>query len=389
MRIGIVAPEFPPAVGGVETYSCEFSKELNRRGHQVTVFTGKCDEGCGISDGMTIVRQLKQRQAADWELLGSYQMDAWHVMNASYAWLALKQASVIISVHGNDFISPYYLPMAPAWGTIPVLWRFESHLGWFKAELWRKSSRLQMYKGLAAARQVITNSIYTKRLLLRIEPGCATNTSVGYVGVSAEFFTVSRKTKGNDGRIRLVTMARLGERRKNVDKVLRALAQLKTYDFEFTIIGDGELRASLQKLSDELGVSDRVLFTGVVDKKVMLNVLATSDLFVLTSEALPNSIEGFGIAYLEANACGVPVLAARTAGAAEAVEDGCTGYFVETPTVSAIAHALERFFKGEITFNGERCKAFATRFSWARVVDHAFQYYPDRSKQTDAHNMVS
>ena len=39
MRIGIVAPEFPPDIGGVETYSYEFSAELVRRGHQVTVFT--------------------------------------------------------------------------------------------------------------------------------------------------------------------------------------------------------------------------------------------------------------------------------------------------------------------------------------------------------------
>ena len=44
MRIGIIAPEFPPGIGGVETYSYEFSMELSRRGHEVTVFTHRRED---------------------------------------------------------------------------------------------------------------------------------------------------------------------------------------------------------------------------------------------------------------------------------------------------------------------------------------------------------
>jgi glycosyltransferase involved in cell wall biosynthesis len=160
-----------------------------------------------------------------------------------------------------------------------------------------------------------------------------------------------------------------------VDKTLRALAQLKLYEFQFTVVGDGVLRPNLESLCRELGLNDRVNFTGVISKAEIQRLLASSDLFILTSDVLPNSVEGFGIAYLEANACGVPVLAAKSGGAAEAVCDGKTGYFVDEPTISAIATALERFLKSEIRFKSEDCQVFASRFHWARVVDHALKFY--------------
>jgi phosphatidylinositol alpha-1,6-mannosyltransferase len=59
----------------------------------------------------------------------------------------------------------------------------------------------------------------------------------------------------------------------------------------------------------------------------------------------------------------------------EAVDEGKTGYFVDEPTVPAISAALERYFKGDIRFDSADCQAFANRFTWARVVDHAMQFY--------------
>jgi glycosyltransferase involved in cell wall biosynthesis len=98
-------------------------------------------------------------------------------------------------------------------------------------------------------------------------------------------------------------------------------------------------------------------------------------LFVLTSSGLRNSVEGFGIVYLEANACGTPVLAARIAGAAEAVEEGESGFFVEEPSVSRIAQALDSYLSGKIRFESSACIAFARKFTWKKVVDHASQFY--------------
>jgi len=111
-----------------------------------------------------------------------------------------------------------------------------------------------------------------------------------------------------------VTVCRLAERRKNVDLVLHALSELKDrYRFTYTLVGDGATRESLQRLTNELGLGGVVRIAGRVSQEELVQQLVSADLFILTSSTLPSSHEGFGIAYLEANAAGAPVLAARLA----------------------------------------------------------------------------
>jgi len=212
-------------------------------------------------------------------------------------------------------------------------------------------------------------------VLLERIPACRGLTSVGFVGVGAHFFDVTWKAS-TDGVPRLLTVSRLSEPRKNVDQVLHALSRLKDrHDFRYTVVGDGHDRARLEKLARELGLEQRVRFTGFVDRGELLNLYAHSDLMVLASGVTRDSHEGFGIVYLEAAASGVPSLAARLGGAAEAVDEGRSGMYVEEPTVDAIAGALARFLDGHIRFDPETCRTFARGFTWARVVDHSLQYY--------------
>jgi len=140
-------------------------------------------------------------------------------------------------------------------------------------------------------------------------------------------------------------------------------------------VGDGHDRARLERLTVDLHLEERVRFTGFVSRNELLDSYAHSDLMVLASGVIPGSHEGFGIVYLEAAASGVPSLAARLAGAAEAVDEGKSGMYVEEPTVEALTDALGRFLGGQIRFDPGACRNFARRFTWARVVDHALQYY--------------
>jgi glycosyltransferase involved in cell wall biosynthesis len=174
----------------------------------------------------------------------------------------------------------------------------------------------------------------------------------------------------------LLTVCRLSERRKNVDLVLRALATLKgRRAFRYTVVGDGELRPELEALTAELGLREHVRFAGFLDAAGLRAELLASDLFVLTASINPASHEGFGIVYLEANACGTPTLAARLAGAAEAVADGVSGAFVDGLEVGQVAAALERVLSGGQRFDPEACRAFARGFGWDRVVDAALPWY--------------
>jgi phosphatidylinositol alpha-1,6-mannosyltransferase len=375
MRIGIVSPEFPPDIGGVETYAYEFVKELASRGHEVIVFTVRHPSRTVRLPGVRIEPRLKLCRAADAATFGLFDVDIWHALNAAYAWVASDRPNGIVSVHGNDFLRPYYATAQPDLRRLPgsQYWS-DAFAKRLRPTFLRLTARM-VRRSLAHARHVVTNSRFTERVLLETVPECSGRTSVGFVGVGKEFFGVGRKP-AEDRVPRLLTVSRLGEPRKNVDLVLRALAlQKERYAFRYTVVGDGHDRPRLEALANELQLEDRVRFTGFVSREELLDIYAHADLMVLASSAIPGSHEGFGIVYLEAAASGVPSLAARVAGAAEAVDEGRSGMYVDEPTVAALVHALGKFLGGAATFDPEACRRFARQFMWANVVDHSLQYY--------------
>ena len=375
MHIAIVSPEFPPDFGGIETYAWEFTRELACRGHQVTVFTGRHALGEANLPGVEIRPVLRLRRHLDSAALAGQEADVWHVMNAAYAWLALEGKNTVVSVHGNDFLRPYLPVGMPDLSSLPGGWRLAGHEpGWLRAFGDRRTARL-VQRTLPRARHLIANSHYTEQALLRQNPACAGRTSVAWVGVSAHFFDVTHRP-ATDGVKRLITVCRLAEPRKNVERVLQALARLKSsHEFLYTVVGDGHDRSRLEALTQELGLSDRVCFAGSVSPDALMDVYAEADLLVMASSIAPGSHEGFGIVYVEAAASGVPSLAARLAGAAEAVSDGVSGMFVDEPTVESLTAKLGHFFDGTLTFDPDQCREFARRFSYARVVDHALRHY--------------
>lgn len=376
MDVGVISPEFPPDIGGIETYAYEFARELATRGHNVTVLTQAHAKGEAATPGVKVVPGLRLRRAVDRATIRGTRVDVWHIMNAAYAWVASEASAVVVSVHGNDFLQPYVHAARPALDRYPGLWRSSGVRPRIEQALGGWLTGRSMARALPRAAHIFANSRYTEQVFLDKYPACRGITSAAMVGVSAEFLAQPLK-RSAPGTSKLITVCRLAEPRKNVALVLQALARLKTHhEFSYTVVGDGPLRAGLERLTAELGLEDRVRFAGFVDSTALRGLLAESDLFILTSSVHRGSHEGFGIAYLEANACGTPVLAARLAGAVEAVEEGKSGFFVETPQAPAIEAALERFFRKEVQFDPADCRAFASRFTWERVVDHALSHYP-------------
>lgn len=380
MRIALVSPEFPPDIGGVETYAREFVRELAGRGHDLTLFTMRHPEGEADIPGVRIEPTLKLCRDADRKTFANHRTDVWHALNAAYAWLALEYSNTVVTVHGNDFLRPYYPIAQPDLWHIPLLWRHADRLAGILRPLWKARSAALVRHALPHARHIMANSRYTERVLLEKVPGCAGRTSTGLVGVEQRFFGVERRSVGN-GPAHLMSVSRLSEPRKNIAEVLRALAMLKDdFAFRYSVVGDGADRPRLEALARELGLEQRVHFAGFVDERQLLDTYAEADLFVLTSSIIPGSHEGFGIVYLEAAASGVPCLAARLAGAVEAVADGVSGFFVDDPTRDSIADALRAFLSGGISFNPQACRDFARNFTWARVVDHALAHYANSAQ---------
>jgi phosphatidylinositol alpha-1,6-mannosyltransferase len=122
----------------------------------------------------------------------------------------------------------------------------------------------------------------------------------------------------------LLTVGRMDsrERYKGHDHVIAAIPDLvgRGHDIVYLIIGEGDDRARLEELAQESGVAERVRFLGAVDQKRLVDAYRMADLFVM-----PSIGEGFGIAYIEAMACGTPALGLAVAGARDALADGELG----------------------------------------------------------------
>ena len=143
----------------------------------------------------------------------------------------------------------------------------------------------------------------------------------------------------------LMTVARLrsSDIYKGVDVTIKALPQIaKTFpNVKYLVIGRGDDRSRLAQLAADLGVAERVIFAGFVPQENLASYYRLADAYVMPSW------EGFGIVYLEALACGLPVLAGDADGSADPLQDGKLGWRVPHRDRSAVAVACIEMLKGE------------------------------------------
>ena len=146
------------------------------------------------------------------------------------------------------------------------------------------------------------------------------------------------------GRLRMLTVGRLIEK-KGFDLLLRALAAQSedAPDFECVIMGGGEESEALAALCEELGLEDRVTFTGAVPNHEVRERLQHADLFVLPCRvAKSGDRDGIPVVLMEAMASGVPVVAGDIPSIRELVRDDHSGLLVEPESVDMLAHAIGR-----------------------------------------------
>ena len=156
-----------------------------------------------------------------------------------------------------------------------------------------------------------------------------------------------RARYGLPGQRVLLTVGRLSER-KGMDRVIEALPEVlgRHPNVHYVIVGEGEYRAHLEQLVAERQLGRHVTFAGGVSDEDLLDHYAIADVFVMPHRKLASGdTEGFGVVFLEANACCVPVVAGTAGGAPDAVQDGVNGLTVNGEDVRAIAQAILRILE--------------------------------------------
>jgi phosphatidylinositol alpha-1,6-mannosyltransferase len=173
----------------------------------------------------------------------------------------------------------------------------------------------------------------------------------------------------------LLSVGRLVER-KGHDMVIAALPQLiKSFpNVVYLIVGEGPYWPELEAISSARGVRDRVTFAGRISDDDLPEVYALSDVFVMPSRERIESgdVEGFGLVYLEANACAKPVVGGRSGGVPDAVIDGVTGLLVDPLSAQEVAIAINRVLSSPdlaARLGNQGRDRVLQEFTWPRFVD--------------------
>jgi glycosyltransferase involved in cell wall biosynthesis len=132
---------------------------------------------------------------------------------------------------------------------------------------------------------------------------------------------------------------------KGIEDLLRAvgLCAATTPDITALVVGEGQDRAQFEKSAVELGVADRVSFTGWVQPEHVASYLAAADVFVAPSRrAVDGWVEAQGLTIVEAMTAEVPVVATRVGGIVDVVVDGETGLLIDERSPEQLAAAIHR-----------------------------------------------
>jgi colanic acid/amylovoran biosynthesis glycosyltransferase len=200
------------------------------------------------------------------------------------------------------------------------------------------------------------------------------------MGVDLSRFTPVERSDDQDGKLRLLTVARLIEG-KGIEYAIRAIAALKNRScpLHYQIVGDGPLRGRLVELTNALGLRNEVKFLGALPQERVVQIYRDAQIFLLPSVLAESGWEeGQAVVLAEAQAVGLPVIATRTGGISESICEGRSGVLVPPHDPVALAEAIERLAKQPERWDemGRAGRAFVEdRFDLEKLNDQLIDLY--------------
>jgi len=318
MKIAFYAsmkPPDDPVPSGDRTMARQLFKALELAGHEVELLS-----------------RMKCRVRSP-EHLAEVRADAGHeVQRIAALWRAGGPPDLVFTYHVY-YRSPDLIGAALAnQFAIPYVTVEASHAGKRSTGEWAPAQALSD----AAIAQAALNVCFTDR----DREGVAQIASPDLIALLAPFADLdgfdAPPARSCDGPVELITVAMMlkGAKMESWRLLADAIRRLKPDGWRLLLVGDGPLRGEVEKLFSGIG---QVRFAGQVDRHSVAGLLARSDVFVW-----PGWREAFGLAYLEAQAMGLPVVAMDSGGVADVVRDGETGLLSPPGDAAALAASLER-----------------------------------------------
>ncbi len=349
--------------GGAETYIQELAKRWVKNDVAVTLFCGNDGHSSRTQtvDGVEVIRRG-----------GAYLVYLW-----AFLYYVLKfrgKYDVIIDCENGI---PFFTPLYTSKKTFLLVHHVHQEV--FREHLMFPLSTIARFlEGTVMPfvyrnQSVITVSESSKSALTKLGITKASDIQVVHNGINHATFTRKKKTKNP-------TITYIGRLKpyKNIDVAIKAFQKIhaKFPESTFSIIGEGESKKKLMKLTKKLGLTTAITFYGKVTEKNKATLLATSWVVVQ-----PSMAEGWGITVIEANAAGTPVIASNVSGLKDSVIHNETGILVKVRDISELEVALTKVIKNKAYRNqlSENAYFWSQNFNWGTSADMFYRLIIDKT----------
>ena len=350
----IVTRSFPPELGGMQSLMWGLSKELSKN-FMIKVFADFIDSH----------KEFDEQASFSIERVGGIKLLRKY-----------RKAQLI-----NEFIKENKIE-----GIISDHWKSLEHLKTNKKKYCLiHSKEINHPKGtslnkrvlnvLNNVEKVIANSEYTKNLaidcgvhkekIVVIHPGVDPAEELDKKSLEKVESLLKVKSP------RLITVSRF-DKRKNHEKIVMALRNLKQIypDIVYISVGHGDEEENIKKLVKELNLDAQVMFFKDISNELKNALIAKSNIFVMPSVIHKKSVEGFGIAYVEAAQYGIPSLGGKDGGAADAIEHEKTGLICDGNNLDDIYSSINSMLENKKYLEyGKNAKDYVSKFYWSNIIE--------------------
>ena len=337
-KILLVTNDFGPRTGGIETFVIGLLERI--AGHKVFVFTSNqgdttsYDKNWQEEFGITVIRDRSRILLPSWrvtrvakKIVSDQKIEVVIFGAAAPLGLmggALRKSGVkkiVALTHGHEV---WWAKIFPFNLAINRIGRTSDHLTYL-GEFTRNAISKALAKKDAQA-------------MVKIAPGIDTGHFIPQPDSMAK-----RIKLGLENKKIIISVGRLVHR-KGQDKLIEAMPMIikRIPNAHLLLVGEGPYREHLENLVRKLNLQENVTFAGRILYDKLPSYLSAADLFAMPSRSrfFGLEVEGLGIVYLEASACGIPVVAGNSGGAPDAVLEGITGLCVDGTNVEEIASAV-------------------------------------------------
>jgi len=354
INILILTTFYPPAKGGIQTYTYEIARNLEKIGYNVTVFTISNDGIKKIFNFNSFKLIKKNKKISLYKLFSKYDIifaTSWFPSGIlGFILSIIFKSKFYISAHGNEILYPKNYPFMRSIMKI----------------CFKKTYKIFSVSNFTK-KLLIKNGVNSKKIIV-IPNGTDPirfNPNISNTDIIDKLNLKNKKI--------ILSISRLVER-KNFGMIIKILKDVinEIPNVVYVIGGTGPMKDKWEKIAINYNIIEQVKFVGYIPEKDLPKYYSMCDVFIMPSIEMKeeSEVEGFGITFLEANACGKPVIGSRSGGISDAIIDGKTGFLVNPEDRNEIKDSLLKILKDAVYANilGKNGrKRIETELNWFKI----------------------